>query len=222
MQHAWVPTILLALAGFDPISAILYVTLATAGATRKALGAYTISTLVTTWALSVAAVLGLAQVLRRFGNRLPRPTRAAEGIALILLGVALLAWGAWRLWRPPRPSNPTPRTARTLAPAPLAFSGFLLGLAFVADAIWWATVGYAATLPGHGPAIIVVTVWTVVSQCLLVVLGLALVTGRDEPVRAAIQRLRTDHATAVARTLTGILLAAGVASAVVGVAWVWF
>ena len=202
VQHAWIPAILLALAGFDPISAVLYMTLAAAGATRKALGAYTVATLLTTWALSLAAVFGLAQVLRRFGSRLPHPTRVEEGIALIAVAVGLLGWGVWRLKRPPRRRDPTPRPARTLAPTALALSGVALGLAFVADAVWWATVAFAATLPGRGPAIIVVTMWTVVCQCLLIVLGVGLVTGRDQRVRTAMQRFGADHASALARILT--------------------
>lgn len=214
----WVVTILIALAGFDPISAILYMAIAAAGASRRSLAAFGLACLLSTEALSVAAVLGLSQLLDRIRRHLPRPTHDDVAVAVIVAGVLLIAWGLWRLLRTAKhqPVERTPRTPKTFSPLTLGTTGVLIGLAFVTDPTWWAMVAFAGSLEHRGQAIVAATLWTVACQILLVVLVIALALGRDAPVREAIQRARVRWEIPLARLLTGLLLAAGVGGVVGG------
>lgn len=232
MRRFWVPLLVLGAAGFDPVGAFTFVGAAALGAARRNLALLALTSVLTTWVFSMAAVLGLGDAIHSLLQHVHlHPTHQQTSWALLVGGAILLGWGIVRVVRmlvarPDVASNVAPdagkhregRTPRSLNASGMATAGLLVGITTLVDPAWYAMVAFASTLDSTTKSIIAGTAWTAMSHVLLIILGLSLLFGWYEALDRLLVLARTRWQRPISLAISALLLAGGLAGIVWGLA----
>ncbi|EOM76884.1 hypothetical protein [Rhodococcus rhodnii] len=201
----------LALAGVDPFGAILAIAALTAGASRRAIGAFTVVALAVPAAIGIAASLLVGASIENVDLSGIDWTSPWWAVAEATLGGVLLWWAVVRHTRPPRRSRD--RAAKVtrsgaVSAGALATAAALLSASVLVDPTFLGVVVVA----GREPLWLLVAahiVWSVLSQLPLVGIAIAVAFGRHERAIAWINRMRTRFGDGASRVLTLVLGLAG-------------
>lgn len=206
--------LVLGLAGFDPISGLLAIAALASGARRREILVFAAICLLVPTAMGIALslTLGATEVKVSWSS----VDWDSPWLALLqgVLAVVLLVWALRRTRSTRRPIGKTPRGTSMRAMVVLALG---VGGGFILDPIFLAVVVFAGRAGVWGIVIAHAT-WTLMCQPLVVVVALAVATGRDQPVTLVLNRLlgRFGPVLRVALTwlivVAGLLLAADVAT----------
>lgn len=195
----------LGLAGFDPITAILALAALAGGASRRGILVYAAIALLVPTAMGIALSLILGAT--RVGVSATSVDWDSPWLAVIQGSVAVLmvAWAA-RRWS--NRGSKEVRKTRGTSIRSLATLGLALGSAFILDPIYLALVVFVGRA-SVGEIIGAHVAWTLMSQSLLVVIAVAVATGRDQPVTLFLNRIVTRFSSTLHLALTSLIAIAG-------------
>lgn len=226
MRRFWVPLLAMGAAGFDPVGALSFVGAAAMGAARRRLAVLALTSVLTTWVFSMAAVLGLGDAIHAVLEHI-HPSHKQTSWGLLVGGAILLGWGVVRLVRafvartaaaPDVEKHREGRPPRSLNTSGMATAGFLVGLSTLVDPAWYAMVAFASTLDSRTRSIVAGTVWTAMSHSLLIVLGISLLFGWYESLDRFIVTARERWQRPLSLAISVLLVAGGLASVAAGLA----
>jgi hypothetical protein len=126
----------------------------------------------------------------------------------LVLAAVLLGW-AWRRARTPSASPGPRRGPRGVGPVGLGLAGLLFGVSAATDPTFLAVVALAAREP-LGWVVLAFTLWFLLSQAPLVVLGAAVAARREAAMIGRLRALGARHRLLLRRLVTGAIAATGV------------
>ncbi len=191
----------LGIAGIDPFGAAILLSAITAGASRAGVVAFTTAAVGTTVAAGVAVTVAGRDLFEWATDLVPSADSAVWAVAELVAAVVIVAWLVRRRRRGDRPA--TERTSPTRG-GPLAYAaaGAAFSVTGIVDPTFLATAAIAGST-SLATLVAAFTLWTVISQFMLVGLFVAYLAGAHRPLLERVRRMRERHGPTGARLVTG-------------------
>lgn len=207
----------LGIAGFDPLGAVILLTALGMGAHRRRVLVLMLQITGTIAVLTLAASLGLAQVIDPVSDFVEHLPRHLWAVVAGVLGVVMLGWGVSRLSGRSSSEDESPESRWTSGRS-IALAGLAVGASCMLDPAWYGVVVLAGAERSIGRAVLASALWPMCSQVVMLVIGALALAGHGRAARVVALRLRESVGHVFGRFISVAMVLVGALAIVEAVA----